>query len=103
MLDSVLVRHADIRLPLRHFIQQAVNLLIEVLIQHEDLLEVRPRMPQQLESILFRSAQRTLVWKHNLIPVIFEPAQGDEPLANSSLLLSWNTEPLEIDEDGRRR
>src|SRR5262245_36818763 len=90
-----------LRLLPRCLVHQSIDRLSRILIQHEDLLELCPRVTQQLETILLGTRQCTLVWKDDPVRVILETAKSDEPFADSNFRTTRHNKPLEIKKECR--
>src|SRR6058998_1624711 len=101
MLGPVLIRHLADRPRLRRFIQDAVDLTLRVGIKHEELLEVRARVTQQLQAILFGPGKRLLVPVHSACRVILYRAEADESLAHKVLPRIGDTKLLKVSEQAR--
>src|SRR5262245_37415688 len=78
MGDAVFVLNLNVGPALDKFFQLPVDALMRVFIEHEDLLEMSSRMPQQLEPIFFGTGKRAFMRENNLSIVVFELRGPDE-------------------------
>ena len=69
---------------------------VRIGIQHEDLSEVRARVTQQFQTILFRPAQRLLVPEHDARRIILDFADPDKAFSRESLARIGHLEFLRI-------
>lgn len=77
-------------------IQQPINSPFWIRIEHKDLPKMRVSMPEQFESVFFRSSKCLLVTMYDTIVVIFDISERDEAISNQVLAPVRRSELLRV-------
>src|SRR5689334_4727783 len=80
---------------------ERVDLAEWIAVQHEDGLEMRMGVLEQLHAILLRTRQRLLMTKHDACGVLLHLPEREEALAYQPLASVWHDELLEVREHSR--
>src|SRR6185312_12040145 len=72
--------------------EQRVDSLGGIAVEHKDLAKVRPRGPQEIETVTFGLCQGLLVAINNSFLVVVQPALSDKATSFELLLCPWDEE-----------
>ena len=97
-----LIAHLDRGISSRDIFEQRLNLSRLLVVQHEKLPRLRPRMTQQLDAVSFRRRKRPLVREHHPRAVIFHAPQRNKPDARPPRLRPRHQIILRVDVNRRR-
>ena len=92
----------DQGLALRGFVQQSVDALLRIVIEHEQLAEVRARMPRQLEPVELGAFVRQFVAVNDSLRVLGKLRKADKTLADESPAALGMRKFLKVRIEGRR-
>ena len=102
VIHVTVVDDVDNRRRFRRFIETSLDGSFGVVIQHEELPEVRLGVSRKLQAIELRASVRQLVSEDDLLLVRKGLRQTDEPLANQHLAAFGMLELLEVGVEGGR-